>query len=193
MSRPIVFLDTETDSLGPNRKIWDVAIIRRDENGVEDNWQAYVKIDLSTANLAALYIGHFYDRHPVGRYLSGAAAYRPALGGASGLRSRGDVAQAIAKLTHGATIVGAVPNFDTEALEKLLRAHGLAPSWHHRLCCVETLTAGYLGRQIGGLDACAEALNIPKLDPATRHTALGDATWTRDIYDAVMSRKALAR
>ncbi len=195
MTRPLVFLDTETDGLGPDRKIWDIAIIRREPDGTEREWQAYVDINLSTANLTALYIGNFYDRHPMGRYLAGVDTVRPSSDYATAgfwTTSEKNAAATIAQLTHGATIVGAVPNFDTEGIEKLLRREGITPAWHHRLLCVETLTAGHLRRNIGGLDACAEALSIPPLTRELRHTALGDATWTKQIYDTVMTGKALA-
>lgn len=55
--------------------------------------------------------------------------------------------------------------------------------WSHRLRCVETLTAGHLGREIGGLSDCAAALGI---DTPAAHTALGDARTARAIWDAIL-------
>jgi hypothetical protein len=49
MSAPIVFMDTECDGLRPDRKVWEVAIVRREPDGRETEWQAFVDIDLSTA------------------------------------------------------------------------------------------------------------------------------------------------
>ena len=44
-----------------------------------------------------------------------------------------DAAKVVAAWTHGAHIVGAVPNFDAEVLASLLRYNGLTPAWHYHL------------------------------------------------------------
>ena len=44
--------------------------------------------------------------------------------------------------TRGATIVGAVPSFDTERLSQLLRRNGIEPPWHYHLMDVENLVLG---------------------------------------------------
>ena len=79
-------------------------------------------------------------------------------------------------------LVGAVPNFDADRIAHQLGVTG----WSHRLRCVETLTAGHLGREVGGLGACCKALGIEHRDP---HTALGDVRAARDIWDHIITRQ----
>ena len=43
---PIVFIDTETTGVHPRRKVWEIAMIRRDENG-EKETVFFVEVDLS--------------------------------------------------------------------------------------------------------------------------------------------------
>jgi hypothetical protein len=130
----LVFIDTETDGVHPGRVAWEIGMICRAE-GVTEEMSFFVDIDLSSADPFGLKIGRFYDRHPRGRWLSGLdevladdVMARPA-----------SAAAAVARWTHGAILVGAVPNFDTETLAPLLRQHGLTPAWHYHLVDVETL------------------------------------------------------
>lgn len=190
MSAPICFLDTETDGVHPGRKPWEVAIIRREPDGQQTEWQAFVDIDLSTADPFGLSVGRFYDRHPLGQVIVGES--RKWWMNAHG-ESRHDVARAVARLTHGAHIVGAVPNFDTETLAPLLRKHGLTPAWHYHLCDVEALAVGFLagrGEPVAppwSSDALTAALGVEPAAEDERHTALGDARWAMRLYDAVMA------
>lgn len=182
---PICALDTETTGLHPNRQVWEVALIRRDDNG-EKTSHFFVDVDLSDAEPMALKIGRFYERHPLGRYLSGRV---PAV-----VRQIAEVAMLtpavaaleVARFTHDATIVGAVPNFDTELLATLLRNQQLALAWRHRLRCVETLVEGHLRREIQGLREAAEAVGVEVVE-ADRHTALGDARLALAVRDRVMT------
>lgn len=181
MSGPWCFLDTETDSLRPDRKAWDVAMVRREPDGRERTEHFFVALDLTTADPAALAIGRFYERHPLGRRLSkgpGAHGQQKTVKAAAYL---------VAEYTHGAQIVGATPNFDTEVLAGLLREVGFTPAWHHRLRCVTTLAAGHLRRDTGGLTDTARALGI---EPETAHTALGDARTAMAIWDHIMNPEA---
>lgn len=182
MTAPLCFVDTETDGLHPGRKAWEVALIRRELDGRETEESFFLTIDLSTADPAGLRIGRFYERHPLGRRLS-----HPAAAAAPKVRAITSAIPLIARMTHGARIVGAVPNFDTEVLERILRENGLTPAWRYQLVDVETLTAGHFHRHVGGLAKCAEALGIQVRD---EHTALGDARTARAIYDAIMAERA---
>lgn len=56
------------------------------------------------------------------------------------------VAVQLARLLADVTIVGAAPHFDAAFLTRFLNNHNEAPMWHHRLRCVETLTAAHLHR-----------------------------------------------
>lgn len=195
---PLCFLDTETDGVHPGRKAWEVAVIRRDDDG-EQEFQCFVEIDLSTADLFGLKVGGFYKRHPLGRYLSGHDKDRPevdyeATQDSGEYLSRYAAACEVARLTHGAHIVGAVPNFDTEVLGTHLRDEGLTPAWHYHLIDVEAMAVGALCG--GGLldgpplpwksDDLSQALGVEPPSEIERHTALGDARWAMRLYDAIV-------
>jgi DNA polymerase III epsilon subunit-like protein len=197
MSTPIVFIDTETTGIHPGRKVWEVAMIRRDDSG-DTETEFFVEVDLSDADPFGLSVGQFYERHPEGRRLSGREdPPRPPL------LIPYHAAHEVARITHGAHLVGAVPNFDAETLAPLLRDHGLIPSWHYHLIDVEALTIGYFhGRKHSETDDAEwsnavldvglpwkseEMSRAVGVDPERfdSHTALGDARWAKAIYDAV--------
>lgn len=190
---PICFVDTETDGVHPDRKPWEIALIRRDDTG-EHELSFFVDIDLSTADPFGLKVGRFYDRHPLGKWLTD--RYQDGMTHpsvlADGAFSPAAAARLVAQWTHGAHIVGAVPNFDTEVFDKLLRANGLCPSWHYHLIDVENLAVGFLAgqgrrkRPPWKSDDLMEALGVEVPPDEERHTALGDARWARATYDAVM-------
>lgn len=187
MSRPLVFLDTETTSLAADREVWEVAWVREHDGAITEGdascrrspctgTRAFIgDVDLSTADPAALAVGRFYERHP--------GAYNDARPDVSRASDRETVAD-LHRATIGATIVGACPWFDTHAIERLMRRHGLCPQWHHRLICVESLVAGSLGRLVGGLAACMTELGL--VWEGKPHTALGDALAARAIYHHLM-------
>jgi hypothetical protein len=188
---PLVFLDTETTGVHPGRQAWEIAMIRRDDHGREDS-HFFVEVDLSAADPFGLSIGRFYERHPQGHYLSGRISVLPNSVNSPGLLEQRTAAHEVAKATHGAHIVGAVPNFDTEVLAQLLRTHGLIPSWHYHLVDVENLAVGYLAAKGEPLqppwnsDDLTAALGLAAVPERERHTAIGDALWAMRIYDTVM-------
>jgi hypothetical protein len=191
MTAPIVFLDTETDGVHEGRKVWEIAAVRREPDDTEVEWQAFVDIDLSTADPFGLRVGRFYERHPLGRGLAGLDP-----SGKAKLLSPNEAAFLAARITHGAHIVGAVPNFDTEVLGRLLREHGLTPAWHYHLIDVEALAVGYLAADTERFgkgtpppwksDELGEALGVEQASEQERHTAMGDVRWVMRMYDAVM-------
>jgi DNA polymerase III epsilon subunit-like protein len=95
-------------------------------------------------------------------------------------------------MTKGATIVGAVPNFDVERLDNLCKRYGYRMFNHYHLVDVENLVAGKSGLQppwrsddlfaTVGIDSFADEYQKGK------HTALGDARVVRDVYDKVMAK-----
>jgi hypothetical protein len=193
MSTPICFIDTETDGVHPGRKPWEIALIRRDENGQRET-SFFVEIDLSTSDPFGLKVGRFYDRHPYGRFTSGLDADYD-ISDLSPMRLP-VAADWVARWTHGAHLIGAVPNFDSEVFDRLLRDHGLAPSWHYHLIDVEALAVGYARAKGVKLslpwssDELMDAIGVPKPSDEVRHTALGDARWAMATYDAVMGGAA---
>lgn len=180
----IVFMDTETTSLRHDRRAWEVALIARDDTAgteIEESWFINCEdLELGNADLMSLKIGKFYERHPDIADLE--TVPRPGGWG----REEFEVLKDVEAITRGATIVGAVPWFDTDVLGQRMRAHGLCASWHYHLVDVETLAAGALHQAPPwGFDDLLAAYGLT-YDEADRHTALGDARMVRDLYDAVL-------
>ena len=189
----IVFLDTETTSLRPDRRAWEIGLIVRRIAAPDHEVHLFVRaedLDLGNADLMALKIGRYHERHPQGR------------GGGSMAKGAWllDEAAAMAEvefLTRGAHLVGAVPNFDAEVLGARMRAHGICPSWHYHLIDTEALAVGYLHALDTAPDGNDPDIPLPwksddlsaalciKVSDEDRHTALGDARWARAIYDKV--------
>lgn len=191
----IVFLDTETTGLDPERhEVWEVAAVVREiaDDGsyedVEHHW--FLWVDLAKADLIALNIGGYFDRHPSSPTTwKGVGARRPA----EALAVPGSrFAREFFQISHEAHIVGAVPNFDTERIARILKTEGLLPSWHYHLVCVENLVAGFKGIQPPWKSkdlSLAMDIDPEDTDKYQKHTAMSDARWARDLYDAVMEAK----
>lgn len=176
MSRPrLAFVDTETTGLDPDRHdIWEVGMVLRDEEGndMEYDWQLHV--DLGSADAVALRIGRDHERR-----------YEDHL-----LDSPDEFAKDFAALTRGCHLVGAVISFDEERLRRMLRANGACPEWHYHLVDVEALIAGkHAVAPPWNSDALAALVGV-SISDEDRHTALGDARWARDLYDAVIGEGA---
>ncbi|HET8643239.1 MAG TPA: hypothetical protein VFM37_14980 [Pseudonocardiaceae bacterium] len=188
---PIVFIDTETTSLRPDRRAWEIALIHRGDHGERaHHWFIeIVDLDLGEADLFSLNIGGFYQRHPQMRVTD---VPDQSLSTWTLVASEEDVMREVEVITRGAHLVGAVPNFDAEVLAARMRYHGIAPSWHYHLIDVEALAVGALAR--GGTppalpwksDELSRALGVEPPGDTDRHTALGDAQWARAIYDSFM-------
>ena len=203
MPNRICFVDTETTSRRPDRRVWEIGIVVRD-GGHDTEHVGFVDqadLDLGNADLMSLRIGRFHERHP-----QASGTERQGTAGRGAVLSEGQWMTELEKLTRGAHLVGAVVNFDAEVLAARMRAHGICPSWHYHLCDVEALAVGYLngkarhyqdlGEQetarvllaVTGLpwksDDLSAALGIT-VSEDERHTALGDARWAMAIYDAV--------
>ncbi|MFE3597570.1 hypothetical protein ACFXOH_22930, partial [Bacillus subtilis] len=204
VTTPVVFLDTETDGVHPGRKAYEVAMIRREPDGQQLETQFFVDIDLDTADPYGLKVGRFYERHPYGRYLAGTIpdfsfGYKDA---SEFLRPR-DAAHEVARWTHGAHIIGLVPNFDTETLANLLRSQHLTHAWHYHLIDVASMAVGWLHGAAAPVKAVMpesirEQLVLPwKSDDLSRacgveppgvderHTAMGDARWAMRWFDRI--------
>lgn len=176
--RDICFIDTETTGIEDDSDIWEFAAIRRTPEGVEDR----------------MLIQIFHDAHKVAGLPPEFQADHATRFDAGQALKQYDAARKInAFLAPGpgnipVQIVGAVPSFDTGLIARLLRRN-ISPvqpvPWYHRLRCVESITVGHLGREIGGLQHCLEALGLP-VNEITAHTAMGDALSARAIWDAVM-------
>src|SRR6266567_5528857 len=124
----ICFIDTETQSLRPDRRAWEVGLIVREPGrpDVEHWWLIDGRdLDLGNADPASLRIGRFYERHPHYRL------DRESTG--TDTDSEYDVLRLVEVITRGAHLVGAVPNFDADVLGARMRANGICPSWNYHL------------------------------------------------------------
>jgi DNA polymerase III epsilon subunit-like protein len=178
----LVFLDTETTSVRPDRRVWEIGAVVRDEGQADDERAWLIDsagLDLGNADSRSLQVGRFYDRHPE---FNGTAE-------TVWCDEEAEALIEVEHLTRGARIVGAVPSFDAEVLSTRMRANGICPSWDYHLIDVESLAAGALRlAPPWKLDDLLTAYGLV-YDEAERHTALGDARMVRDLYDAVMAGK----
>ena len=184
MSATLVFMDTETTGLSIDDDIWEFAAIRRDPDGYEAEFHIFIEHDRKRcANLPLAFRDDHYAR------------YRD-----HGQYTRSQAASYIADIFRNGKphVVGAVPNFDTERIARLLTAEARPIGWHYHLIDVENLAVGYLaGAQSvhrstdiitppWKSDDLAAALGVT-ITEDERHTAMGDARWAMRIYDAVMT------
>jgi DNA polymerase III epsilon subunit-like protein len=214
MNACIVAIDTETTSLRPDRRAWEIGLIERvpvtvkhpdgpDTYETEDREHVWLideeDLDLANADLFSLKIGRFYERHP---QMQTPRENR-------GVRGEAAAMEEVEHLTRGAHLIGAVVNFDADVLSARMRAHGICPSWHYHLICVENLAVGALAASaaLGKSPAGSVAEEIRELitppwksddlsaalgvtvSEEDRHTALGDARFAMRVYDAVMGGK----
>ena len=189
----LVFADTETTSLRPDRRAWEIALIVR-ERGVDQEYHWFVPprdLDLGNADPMSLRVGRFYERHPcVQTGLGG----RPAqdLKDLYAMPDEYEILSVVEALTRNAVIVGAIPWFDTDVLAQRMRANDISPSWNHHLIDVEAFAAGASGiTPPWNLDVLLSEFRVvcPEAD---RHTAMGDARAVRDLYDAAVASGARA-
>jgi DNA polymerase III epsilon subunit-like protein len=204
----LVFVDTETTGLQPwHNEVWEIAVIDRKviehtdqpPQVVDTEHVFHIKPDLTKADATALRINRFYERtKPLDEHTAAQsrAGGHPIPG--QGWDTATTAALTVARLLDGAHIVGAVPSFDAAFLGRFLHKFGQIATWHYHLIDVEALAVGrLLAETLGPLydphltalpwdsDEISRALKVD-VDPAARHTALGDARWARDLYDAVV-------
>lgn len=180
----LVFLDTETTGLHRARRPWEIAIIRRagDQQTKLHICVDMADLDLVSADPAGLAVSGFHKRHPQARpHRTHFPRVLPAA----------DAARLVLDWTAGATVVGVVPEFDTECLAGMLGRHGLAPAWEST---VDVLPLAVAAVRELGLDPephhedLSRQCGVKPPGGAERHTAVGDARWAMRWYDALRSR-----
>ena len=201
---PIAFVDCETTHLDAEiGDAWEVAVILRefDDNEPTDTEYAWqIRPNLATADPEALKIGRYLERFAVP--VPAEAAWTGYDGGPILPMTRKEAVEAIMTVLRGAILVGSNPGFDDRFLRKLC-GPGSA-QWHYRPIDIATLAAGRklgmieLTRRFGVQPLPSDEIRWPfssrdlsrwtGVEPPTAdvaHTALGDARWARDVFDAV--------
>lgn len=136
MTAPLVFLDIETTGLSLDADIWEFAGIRRDPDGTEIELHLFIEHDEDKCrhlpeSFRADHLARFPGHHQEERKRR--AAHR--------------IFDFLCSDGEPVHVVGAVPNFDTERISRLLRAEigpHVRDPWHYHLIDVENLAVGYL-------------------------------------------------
>ncbi len=206
MQFPHVFIDSETLGLDHERHaMWEFAAITRDEEGrdTEYLWQIRpTDEELLRAEPRALEINGFRERMQVPPWAIVLDMLHPS--GPSPL-DPDELDTILRGILTGAVLLGSNPDFDA----RFLRARLGAAVWRHRTVDVPTLAAGFLYGQaraetrtlsartrspyadVQELTAgwrsyqLSAAVGVEPPAPGIGHTALGDARWVRDLYDAI--------
>jgi len=196
MSR-IVFLDTETTGLDPEREqVFEVAAIGA-TSGLEWVWriQPHAKV-VARMHPKAIEVNRYRERttHPDWSW-----------------HDPSEVMLDLYGMLDGAHICGAVPDFDARHLTSLYRGFGQdPPRWHYHLIDIEAMAVGWLDRERLELgrsgwqaarsrvelleevlalpwdsDALSRACGVEPPGEDERHTALGDARWCKRLYEAI--------
>lgn len=196
---PIVFLDTETNGLHADRRPWEIAWIRRETDGTEtERCIQIADVDNTNAELKGLQVGRFHERWKGGPKVVATLTvesmnWNLGLGGVRGAETNlleFDAAHLLERVTRGAIIVGAVPNFDTEVLAAMLRRHKLCPSWHYQLVDVETLAAGWLAAN-SALTPPSDSLTEKRTQRYEKEQQLRDAYKDGNFEKIQASEKAV--
>lgn len=199
----LCFVDTETTSLSAaDGEIWEFAGIRRNhETGQERRLEFQIECDLGTADPMSLKIGRYRERFGLkGKWspydvllddmpLSSAYDLNPK----GKVVDKFDAAILIERFTRDTTMIGNVISFDSERMERLLRAYNECPGWYYHVIDLEPYAAGFLkGKGIKNFtlpyksSEITEALGVemPK-EGEGLHTAMGDAEWVMHMWDAI--------
>ncbi len=200
-SNALVFVDCETGTVMPHRLPWDIGMVIYGPDGRRSELSLIIEdVDLSAAERYALEYGHFSTRHPLMSDTREAGTQ---------VVSEREAAELVFQTVYGATISGIVVDFDTTALDNLLRRNGLCwPGWHHlddvesRLKQALTTNAFHIAsvreahRELLAAintppyrcktDDLAAAFGIPPVPEDERHTGIGDARLAEKMFLAAV-------
>lgn len=196
---PLAFTDCETTGLDPFlHDAWEIAVILR-RDGRDEEHVYRIQPDLTNADPKALEINRYHERTSTPDWQ---------------WDDRETAARRLYSLLNGAVMVGSNPAFDAEMIAHLFGRYYPQPKpWHYRTIDIATLAAGALyGRASEWTKKdcdpdwyrkVADAVGWPwksydisrhvEVEPPAKdvaHTALGDAEWARDVYDAVTTPDA---
>lgn len=182
-------LDIETTGLTSTAVPVEIAVVFLTADGLDiDEIVSFVPHvpaeQLRDASPEALQINRFYERGLFKQTQT--------------VRDSSTQAQSLYKVLDDVTLVGANPAFDRDHLWRWIRRAWdpkpifgqaqrppTAPSWAFRMYDVETATMAVLDLDhLPSLAECADLWRVPVADD-TRHTALGDALVTVEVFQAI--------
>lgn len=205
MSRPIVFVDTETTGLSASARPWEVAVIRRERDGAQREYVAQIAYDLAGmaqmhASEQALAVGGWLTRGAPGTTYLGEDGKQRSFR----WRDERQTAMDLRKFfVDEPVLIGVDVHFDARILEGLFSRGGTGSvSWHYALVDLKAATWGHLLGQdahndLAGVpmptelhlplrsEELSRALGVEPPAGDERHTALGDARWAARWYDAL--------
>lgn len=174
-------LDLETTGLDERiHEAWEVSIVAY--GGDAMTWQFPLRKKWTDRSEEALVIGGFHDRYRTERGLCWDG---------EGTHMRADwVAESIAAITAGETLMGCSIQFDLRFLTDLLRFYNYEPTWHHRALDLGSYVAGCLNYS----EPVSSSWMAEHVTPNERpHTAEGDAQWNWLVYDKATLESRAAR
>lgn len=170
----LIFLDLETSGLNPfYHEIMEIGMVIRTDHDIE--YSATFPFSFKNADPEALNVNQYHRRVRQGEW--------------SSPTPRGDLADHILKVTDGAILVGNNIQFDVAFLRYFLWMNRptVTPTWYYASVDLKALLMGYTGvTPPASLSAIATSLGVP--EPRPKHTALGDARWNRDVWDAYVRK-----
>lgn len=193
----LVFVDTETTGLQrpgsrAEHEIWEVGAISTDRSGKEqDQRRWFLPVNLGHADPFALRLGNFYERYPLEGLTDWPARDWPnqvQLG--KGITHPHQFAREFERMTRDAVLIGSNVSFDEERLHRLMVQYGACPSWDYHKMDAEQLAIGFLAAQGQIVDlpftssSLSDALGLDR-SKYTKHEALSDAQWARDVYGKI--------
>lgn len=191
----INFVDKETGGLDYFvNETWETGVIVRGHaNPVLDGrWAWQLEIDEDRVDPEAAKICRFEERY-IARGRGAVLTHHPDFGECDITWRPDHVASTLVELFTGAHWVGCVPNFDVNFMIPFLRRHGHLAGWprtpwYYHLGDVENMAAGRLRLPPPwDSDDLSRRLGVPPVPEHLRHTALGDAAWAEQMYDAIMT------
>lgn len=176
----MVFVDTETTGVDPRfRRAWDIALIRRENNGYERSITIFVKLedlDLERADPEGLSIGGFYSRHP---------QHGGSLAHGQYLLDENAAARLVQDWTAGSALYAVNVAFDADVLLTMMARQRLQPRWTDtrdiRKYARRHITSS--GNSAAGTEDLSVQCGVALPAPHVRHTGMGDADWVKRWFD----------
>lgn len=172
----IAFLDLETTGLDPKQHeiLEFAALLRYEEHShlIDVPVHCALEIDLARADAKALEINRYEERRDELDDL---------------LVPHEEAALTIHDRLEGCLVVGNNVGFDLAFLREYLGAQ----PWFYQPLDLKAYAAGMTGKSVPVTTSfLSELAEVPLDKYGEQHTAMADAAWNRDIYDALLGRTA---